>query len=105
MAEGGAKLKRKQKTEQFLRNLREAIDAALADSSGILAAMGELEDLGYNPTFSVDITLPEESELPSVALVTLDEGLVLTESDEWFLRTLGIAQPMSEKSMGAFLRG
>ena len=96
---------RNRRTRQLLNNLREAINAALADSSGILAAMCELEDAGLNPAFSIDITLPEERELPSVDLVTRDEGLLLTTSDESFLRTLGIAQPMPEKSMGAFLRG
>jgi hypothetical protein len=80
-----------QKTQQLLHNLREAIDEALADSSSVLAAMGELEDAGFSPSFSVDITLPEKIEPPSVELVTLDEGLILTASDESFLRNLGIA--------------
>jgi hypothetical protein len=56
--------------------------------------MGELEDAGFSPSFSVDITLPEEIEPPSVELITLDEGLILTASDESFLRNLGIAKQM-----------
>jgi len=83
-----------QKTKRLLHNLQEAIDEALADSSGVLAAMGELEDAGFSPSFSVNIALPEKIEPPSVELVTLDEGLILTGSDESFLQTLGIAAPM-----------
>jgi len=82
------------KVEEMLRNLREAIDEALADSLSVLAAMGELEDAGFCPSFSVDVMLPEESELPSMELITYDEALILTVSDESFLRTLGIAAPM-----------
>jgi hypothetical protein len=82
------------KTKQLLCNLRQAIDEALADSSSILAAMSELEDAGFRPSFSVDIVLPERIEPPAVELVTLDEGLILTASDESFLQMLGIAAPM-----------
>jgi len=87
-------MNRNQSTEQLLHNLHEAIDEAMSESSGVLAAMGELEDAGFCPSFSVDIALPEESELPTVELVTYDEGIILTESDESFLRTLGVAAPM-----------
>jgi len=87
-------MNRNQKTEELLHSLREAIDEALADPANVLAAMGELEDAGFCPSFSVDITLPEESELPTVELVTYDEGLILTASDESFLRILGIAAPV-----------
>jgi hypothetical protein len=86
-------MNRYQKAEQLLRNLREAIDEAVADSSSVLAALGELEDAGFCPSFSVDITY-QESALPSQELVSYDEGLILTASDESFLRTLGIAAPM-----------
>jgi hypothetical protein len=82
------------KAKQLLHNLRDAIDEALADSSRVLAAMGELEDAGFCPSFSVDVTLPDETEWTSVELVSLDEGLILTASDESFLRTLGIAGPI-----------
>jgi hypothetical protein len=85
-------MKLNRKTEQLLHNLREAIDAALADSSNILAAMSELEDAGFSPSLSVNIALPEKVEPPSLELVTFDEGLVLTASDESFLRNLGIAR-------------
>ena len=81
-------MNRNEKAERLLYNLREAIDEALADSSSVLAAMGELEDAGLCPSFSVDIALPSEE------LVTYDEGLILTGSDESFLRTLGITAPM-----------
>ena len=83
-----------QKAKQLLHNLRGAIDEALADSSGVLAAMGELEDAGFSPSFSVNIALSEKIDPPSVELVTLDEGLILTASDQSFLQTLGIAAPM-----------
>jgi hypothetical protein len=83
------------KAERLLRNLREAIDEALADPSSVLAAMCELEDAGFCPSFSVNVTLAEWSGSVSVELVTLDEGLILTQSDESFLQTLGIAGPMA----------
>ena len=86
-------MNRKQKAEQLLHNLREAIGEALADSSGVLAAMSELEDAGFSPSFAVDIALPQQTELPSIQPVTYDEGIILTESDESFLRSLGIAAP------------
>lgn len=82
------------RAKQLLHNLREAIDKALADSSSVLAAMCELEDVGFCPSFSVNVTLAEWSGSPSVELVTLDEGLILTRSDESFLQTLGIAAPI-----------
>ena len=88
------RMNRNQKARHLLRNLHQAIDEALADSSSVLEAMGELEDAGFRPAFSVDVAFPEEAELPSVEMVTLDEGLVLTAPDESFLRTLGIAAPM-----------
>ena len=82
------------KVGEMLRNLREAIDEALADSLSVLAAMGELEDAGFCPSFSVDVALPDESAFPTIELVTYDEGIILTASDESFLRTLGITAPM-----------
>ena len=78
---------------QLLDNLRHAIDEALADSFGVLAAMSELEDAGFDPSFSVVIVAPEKREPPSVELVTLDEGLILTDSDTSFLKRFGIAGP------------
>jgi hypothetical protein len=83
------------KREELLYRLREAIHESLAESLTVLAAMSELEDAGLCPSFSVDITLPEENTSPSVELVTVDEGLILTASDESFLRTLGIATPIA----------
>jgi hypothetical protein len=87
-------MNRNQEAEQLLHNLREAIDEALADSSSVLAAMCELEDAGFSPSFSVDVALAEENESPSVELVIWDEGLIITQSDESFLRTLGITAPI-----------
>ena len=87
-------MNRNQKAEQLLHNLREAIDEALTDSSSVLAVMCELEDAGFCPLFSVNVTLAEWRGSASVELVTLDEGLILTQSDESFLQTLGIAAPM-----------
>ncbi len=83
-----------QKVQELLHNLRAAIDQALADSFSVLAAMGELEDAGFCPSFCVDIALPDERELPTVELVTYQEGLILTASDESFLQALGITAPM-----------
>jgi len=88
-------MNRNQKTEELLHSLREAIDEALADSASVLAAMGELEDAGFCPSFCVHVELPKRIEQPSVELVTVDEGLILTASDESFLRILGIAAPMA----------
>jgi hypothetical protein len=78
-------MNRNQKAEQLLHNLREAIDEALTDSSSVLAAMCELEDAGLSPSFFVNIAPPEKIEPSSVELVTYDEGLILTASDESFL--------------------
>jgi hypothetical protein len=83
---------KKQKAEELLHNLREAIDEALADSPGVLAAMSELEDAGLCPSFSINVAIPPEKvEPPSTEMVTLDGGLVLTQPDESFLRTVGIS--------------
>ncbi len=86
-----------QKAEKLIHNLREAIEEALADSPGVLAALGQLEDAGYCPSFSVQVAIPpEEIGPPEVELVSFDEGLVLTGSDESFLRALGISDCSAE---------
>ncbi len=82
-----------QKARDLLLKLRAAIDEALGDSSNVLAAMVELEDAGFSPSFCVDVELQEETGPPLVESVSLDQGLILTVSDEWFLRTIGIATP------------
>jgi len=84
-------MNRNQKAQELLNNLREAIDDAVAESPNVLAAMGELEDAGFCPSFSVSVALPEGKEPPSIELVTADQGLILTASDDSFLRALGIA--------------
>jgi hypothetical protein len=86
-------MNRNEKTEELLARLRESIEEALAESSSVFAAMSELEDAGLSPSFSVNIALPEQSALPSIEPVSFDEGLILSASDESFLRTLGIATP------------
>jgi len=79
-----------QDVQRLLHKLREAIHETLAKSSDIRAMMTELESAGHCPLFSVDITLPEEKELPSVEMVTCDGTLVLTALDGQFLRNMGI---------------
>lgn len=96
-------MNRNRRNQRLLENLREAIDQALADSSSVLAAMSELEDAGLNPSFCVNIAIPEQTddasceiERPSFDIVGVDEESILTESDEAFLRRLGI----SDEAMG-----
>lgn len=82
-------MSRNQRNKLLLQNLREAIDQALADSSSVLAAMTELEEAGFTPSFCVNIAVPEQIDCTS-EIVTVDQELVLTESDDSFLRRLGI---------------
>ena len=79
-----------QDVQRLLHNLREAIHETLAESLEIRAAMAELESAGQCPSFSVDISLPEEKELPSVEMVTRDGALLLTARDGQFLRNIGV---------------
>lgn len=83
-------MNRNQRNKQLVENLREAIDQALAESSSVLAAMGELEDAGFNPSFCVNIAIPEKIDGPPLPVVTVDQEPILTESDDSFLRRLGI---------------
>jgi len=76
--------------EQLLNEIREAIDGALAESLPLEKAMQELERRGVSPSLSVDVMLGEARPSPSMEFVTFDEGLILTTSDEVFLRSLGI---------------
>jgi len=86
-------MKKKQRAEELLRNLREAIDEALGESHAVAAAIGELEDAGFCPSLCVKVALPAGDEYATIEAVSLDEGLVLTASDESFLRMLGIVAP------------
>lgn len=79
------------KLEGLLNSLRDAIHDALGESSAVAQAMEQLELEGHCPSLLVDVALPEEKELPSLQLVTRHGSLILTESDEDFLRNLGIA--------------
>ncbi len=79
-----------QDVQRLLHQLREAIDEALTESPDIRAAMAELESAGHAPSFSIDITLPEQKELPSGEVVTRDGALLLTACDGQFLRNIGI---------------
>ena len=76
--------------EQLLHQLHEAIDEAIADSLNVLTAMSELENEGFSPSYFVEVSLLEKGEPISVDAVIVSEGLVLTGSDEFFLRSLGI---------------
>lgn len=79
-----------QEAQRLMHKLREAIHEALTESTDIRTAMAELESAGHAPSFSVDITLPEQKELPSVEVVTRDGTLLLTAWDGEFLRNIGI---------------
>jgi len=87
-------MNRNKEVERLLHQLREAIDEAIAESLGVLAAMSELEDAGFGATYSVEISLPEKVEPVSVEAVIVAEKLLLTGSDEHFLQSLGITTPM-----------
>ena len=82
------------RAERLLHQLQEAIDEAIADSLNVLAAMSELEDAGVSPSLSVQVSLPEDVEPISIESVSFHDGLILTGSDEYFLRSVGITTPM-----------
>jgi hypothetical protein len=77
--------------QRMLQSLRDAIHEAIADSPGIAAAMSELEREGVSPSFSVEVSLPEERIADSGEEVACAGELLLNSADENFLRTIGIA--------------
>jgi len=83
------------KIEQLVEQLRDAIHEALCESVAVVSAMQELDRAGRCPALTVDVTLAGEKESPSIELVTRDQGLILTSSDEQFLRNIGIATSLA----------
>ena len=84
------------KTTTMLERLQDAIHDAIAHSAAVNDAMDQLESMGICPSLAVDVTLPEKvlCEVPTLELVTRDGPLALTDSDELFMRSLGIQVSM-----------
>ncbi|HLG98825.1 MAG TPA: hypothetical protein VKX49_21110 [Bryobacteraceae bacterium] len=80
------------KIERLMQTLRDAIHDALGESAGVAAAMAELERAGHCPSLLVDVSLPAEKEAASIEPVRRDGPLFLTESDDDFLRNIGIGK-------------
>jgi hypothetical protein len=94
--------------ETLLSSLREAIHEAIADSNAVAELMAELDREGHAPSFLIEVGLPEDAltakeraemeagerrEIATLDRVTPHGPLFLTESDEDFLRNLGVAMP------------
>jgi len=75
----------KQRIAELLQRLQESMDEAIADSPDVAEVMTELENEGVCPSFSVIVNVPDGLEQ-----VTRDGPLVLTPSDEEFLKDMGI---------------
>jgi hypothetical protein len=113
LIEQGEEKRMTRRIERLLSSLREAIHEAIGESPKVASVLAELECEGHSPSFLVDVGLPEgvltekeiahlekdsERELPVLELVTRDGPLILTASDQGFLRDLGIVTPASNPS-------
>ena len=84
----------KNKIDELVHKLRDAMHEALATSCGVAEAMAELEQEGHCPTLLVDVSLAEESVAPPNEVGPFGEGLVLNDYDQQFLRAIKVASPV-----------
>jgi hypothetical protein len=80
------------KIEELLQKLRDAMYEAIAGSWDVAEAMAKLEQEGRCPSLSVDVTLMDDP--PQNEETGFDEGLVLTDYDQQFLRAIKVASPV-----------
>ena len=76
--------------ESLLRNLREAIEDALARSQAVTEAMAALEREGHSPSLLVDVALGNKPSTESTDGAEFQDAAIAAAWDEQFLRALGI---------------
>lgn len=84
----------------LMHALRQSINEAILESADVAAVVEALKRTGKRPLFTIDVTL--EDAPPSFAGPVEKPGpageLVLTDADQEFLHTLGIARFGTTKS-------